>query len=185
MSSRNLFGIILLAIGALGSWYLASRLEQPGAADNAGNVLQQGFYLREARILGTGEDGSLVYEIEADYAEQRSDEQIAFDVVRIRYTSESEIPWSLTADNAVISQNEKKITLSGHVLATSAEGFAGEVTEVSTSWLELQPELYQARTDRRVRIRIGDNSIMATGMEASLLENRLQLKSNVSGKFVP
>jgi len=185
MNARNLLGIILLAIGALGSWYLASRLEQPDTADDAGNVLQQGFYLRDARILGTGENGSLVYEIQADYAEQLSNNRIAFDAVTIHYTTASEIPWSLTADSAVISQNEKKITLSGHVLATSTEGFEGDVTEVSTSWLELEPEKYQARTDRRVRIRIGDKSIMATGMEASLLENRLELKSNVSGKFVP
>jgi len=36
-----------------------------------------------------------------------------------------------------------------------------------------------------VQIRIGARSLTATGMLASLQENRLELKSNVNGKFVP
>ncbi|MBT8085256.1 MAG: LPS export ABC transporter periplasmic protein LptC [Woeseia sp.] len=185
VSARNLFGIILLLAGAMGSWYLASSLDQGSELADAGNVAQQGFYLRDARILGTGENGNLLYEIEADYAEQQNEEQIAFDGVKVRYTTASEIPWSLSADRAVISGNQDKLTLSGHVLATSEQGFEGDVTEISTDWLALEPEKYIAYTDRRVRIRIGDRSISATGMEASLQDNRLQLKSNVSGKFVP
>ena len=42
-----------------------------------------------------------------------------------------------------------------------------------------------AETDQRVQIRIGARSLTATGMLASLKDNELQLKSNVSGKFVP
>ena len=42
-----------------------------------------------------------------------------------------------------------------------------------------------AETTARVQIRIGARSLTATGMLALLKENRLELKSNVSGKFVP
>jgi LPS export ABC transporter protein LptC len=77
------------------------------------------------------------------------------------------------------------LTLSGHVLAVSSEGFSGQTTEIRTEWLQLEPKDYKAETDSRVQIRIGARSLTATGMVALLRDNRLELKSNVSGKFVP
>lgn len=75
--------------------------------------------------------------------------------------------------------------LRGHVSAVSSEGFSGDETELRTQYLELEPENYLAETDQRVQIRIGTRSLTATGMLASLKDNQLTLKSNVSGKFVP
>jgi lipopolysaccharide export system protein LptC len=71
------------------------------------------------------------------------------------------------------------------VTAVSNEGFEGEVTEIRATLLDIDPDNYKAETDGRVQIRIGSRSLTATGMLALLQDNRLQLKSNVSGKFVP
>lgn len=185
ISARNALAIVILSIVAAGSWYLASTLEDSAQPVDGREVAKRGFYLRDARILGTGGDGALVYEIEADYAEQGNNDEIAFERVNVRYSPASDVPWVLSADNAVISGNLQKLTLSGHVLAVSERGFSGKTTEIRTEWLELEPENFVAYTDRRVQIRIGERSLTATGMEASLQENRLELKSNVSGKFVP
>ncbi len=185
VTSRHVIGFTLLLGMAAASWYLASSLDTKAPEQVTGGSLQQGYYLRSARILGTGENGQLLYEIEAEYAEQRGDDQIAFDKVHIRYAPDSDIPWTVSADEALITGNLQHMTLSGHVLAVSKRGFSGAVTEIRTDWLELDPENYLAQTDRRVQIRIGERSLTATGMEALFNENRLQLKSNVSGKFVP
>jgi LPS export ABC transporter protein LptC len=71
------------------------------------------------------------------------------------------------------------------VPATADEGFAGQVSEIRTEQLIIEPTAYRAETDQRVQIRIGSRSLTATGMLALLQDNRLHLKSNVSGKFVP
>lgn len=185
MTPRNLFSASLLLAAAVGSWYIASSLESDTEITETGNAMQQGFYLRDARILGTGESGALMYAITADFAEQQGNEQIEFDRVQIEYTPDSAVPWSVSADKALITGNQEMLTLSGNVVAVSDEGFDGKMTRISTEWLELEPVKYLARTDQRVRISIGERSISAIGMEASLQENRVQLKSNVSGKFVP
>ena len=91
----------------------------------------------------------------------------------------------IDADAATIRDAASVLTLRGHVVAVSNEGFAGQVTEIRTPYLEIDPDNYQAATDERVQIRIGARSLTATGMLALLRENRLTLKSNVSGKFVP
>jgi lipopolysaccharide export system protein LptC len=173
-----------LTAGALASWYLARQ----GGPEDAGESLeaaQQGYYLRSARILGTGSDGSLLYEIVAASAEQQDDGRIAFTDVSVNYSPQSAVPWRVSADTATIGQDADRVFLRGYVRAVSSEGFSGNDTEIRTQYLVLEPENYLAETDRRVQIRIGARSLTATGMLASLQDNTLELKSNVSGKFAP
>jgi LPS export ABC transporter protein LptC len=185
MSLRGAAGFLLLLGMAAGTFYLARSLSGPDEEESNTPYLEEGFYLRAVRMLGTAEDGRLIYEVEAEYAEQRANNQIEMDVVRVVYTPESGVPWVLNADNAIISEDRQLLTLSGHVVAVGSEGLNGEVTEIRTPYLELEPERYRAETDERVQVRIGSRSLTATGMLASLQENEFRLKSNVSGKFVP
>jgi LPS export ABC transporter protein LptC len=184
LSVRNLMLIALLTAVALGSWYLA-REDHGDAAGPAYDISQRGYYLKSARILGTGEDGSLLYEIQAERAEQQGRDRIDFSTVSINYSPASEVPWTVNADTATIEKDGNRVLLRGHVRAVSNKGFSGNDTEIRTQYLELDPESYIAETDQRVQIRIGARSLTATGMLASLKDNTLELKSNVSGKFVP
>ncbi len=185
MSPRSTLILALLVATALGSWYLsrknaATLAEQPYKA-----YAQRGYYLKAARILGTGPDGSLLYEIDAVHAEQRSDDRIEFTDVRIVYSPQSNVPWTVDADMATLHPHQERILLEGHVRALSKRGFSGSDTEIRTQKLELDPYNFIAETNERVQIRIGARSLTATGMLASLHDNRLELRSNVSGKFMP
>jgi len=180
-----MIGLAALLLVAIGSWYVARKLGKTEIVDTTGSAISDGYYLRSARILGTGDDGHLLYEIEADYAEQQDGQEIDFQNVQIRYSDGVKVPWVLNADAATISQAPERIILKGHVRAVSTEGFGGKATEIRTQYLEFEPDAYRAETDHRVQIRIGPRSLTATGMLALLEENRLELKSNVSGKFVP
>jgi LPS export ABC transporter protein LptC len=185
MTARNIFAFCALLIVAIASWYLAS-MNKPGEiVQTITDTEFGGFYLRAARILGTGDDGQLLYEIEAEYGEQRENNEIELQNVRINYSSSANVPWTINADAALVSDNLDLLQLSGHVVAVSEEGFSGQVTEIRAPLLIIEPGSYKAETDSRVQIRIGSRSLTATGMLALLQENRLQLKSNVSGKFVP
>lgn len=185
MTVRGMMGFLVLLAAAAGTWYLSQTLRETGIEVTATPASQGGYYLRTARVLGTDADGRLLYEIEADFAQQIPDDRIEFQDVRIRYSPESDIPWVLNADTATVSGNRDRVQLAGHVVATSQTGFSGEVTEIRTAYLEFEPENFKAETDERVQVRIGSRSLTATGMLALLQDNRLSLKSNVSGKFVP
>ena len=184
ISPRNAILLTTLVAAALGSWYLA-REERVQDTAEPRDVTRRGYYLKSARILGTGEDGSPLYEIRAERAEQRDSDRIDFTNVLINYSPTSEVPWSVNADTATIERDRNRVLLRGHVRALSREGFSGNDTEIRTQYLELDPEAYLAETDERVQIRIGARSLTATGMLASFKHNTLELKSNVSGKFAP
>ena len=185
MSPRNIVVTVLLVAAALGSWYLARQNSGGGEPNTGVDPVHRGYYLKSARILGTGADGKLLYEIQARHAEQQGDEDISFTDVIINYSPSSEVPWIVNADSALINQGEPLVRLRGQVRAYSSEGFSGNDTEIRTEYLELYPETYVAETEERVQIRIGARSLTATGMLASLKEDRLQLKANVNGVFVP
>lgn len=185
MTARDILGSGLLLVLAAGSWYLSQSLSKGEVEVTTTTAVRNGFYLRTARILGTGDDGRLLYEIKADFAEQVADDLIELQNVSIKYSPGSEFPWRLVADSATISMEQNYLILEGHVIATSSAGFSGKVTEIRTQYLELDLGEYRAKTDRRVQVRIGSQSLTATGMLALLKDNQLTLVSNVNGKFVP
>ncbi len=185
MAPRTITFMAVLIIGALGSWYLA-RSNTPLPDDETPyNPVHRGYYLKQARILGTGDDGSLVYEIEADYAEQQEDGRIEFTDVRIRYSPQRNVPWSINADQATLRKGAPSIVLRGHVQILNIDEANGNDTEIRTEYLELDPDRFIAKTEQRVQIRFGARSVSATGMLASLRDDRIELKSNVRGKIAP
>lgn len=185
MSPRTITYVILLIAGAIGSWYL-TRSELPRPNDDLPyEPVHRGYYLKQARILGIGEDGTLLYEIEAEYAEQQEDNRIEFTTVRIRYSPASDVPWTINADKATLSEGSPRIILRGHVLVLNKGETAADDTEIRTEYLELNPELFIAETDARVQIRFGARSVTATGMLASLIDDKIELKANVRGKIAP
>ena len=185
MNVRNILTISGLLVFAIGSWYLVSLNQTTEITKTVSDTKFGGFYLRSARILGTDDNGQLLYEIEAEYAEQQDNKEIELQNVRIIYSSGANVPWTINADVAMISDNQDLLRLSGHVVAVSEDGFSGQVTEIRAPLIDIDPIGYRAETDSRVQIRIGSRSLTATGMLALLQDNRLHLKSNVSGKFVP
>jgi len=185
MNARNITTFSVLLFVAIGTWYLARSLQRAEIVEPMSDGTGDGFYLKSAQILGTDEQGRLLYEIEADFVEQQKNNDIAMRNVQITYSAGSQVPWTIAADEATISEDQNLLRLSGHVIAVSNVGFAEQVTEIRTPQLDIEPMAYKAETDSRVQIRIGSRSLTATGMLALLQDNRLQLRSNVSGKFVP
>ena len=185
MSARKAILIAILFAAAVASWVLSRQDRESAEVTASPDTARPGYYLKSARILGTGPDGQLLYEIQAATAQQIGDDLIEFADVRVNYTPESEVPWSVVADTATLHPGSEQVRLEGHVRAVSSEGFSGSDTEIRTEVLVINPVTYTAETDERVQIRIGPRSLTATGMVASLNDNRLRLESNVSGKFVP
>ena len=185
ISPRNVVLLVVLTAGAIGSWYLARPAATVESGEPEFDRVHRGYYLKSARILGTGQNGSLLYEIQAAHAEQTTEKSIEFTDVSVRYSPESEIPWTVNADTATLNESSPRIALRGHVRAVSRGADDAGETEIRTQYLELDPERFIAETDDRVQIRVGARSLTATGMLASLNDDRIELKSNVRGKIAP
>ncbi len=185
MELRNSFTIIGLLICAVGSGILLLQNDPKDRTSNAIVKLDTGYYMLGPRLTGTGTSGDIIYRISADTAQQSlEDGGITLESVRMAYDPGTEIPWSLVADRGIIPPDGKVIQLTGNVIATSErEGQAP--TRFLTEHLEVDPDLFIARTEQKVTIDNAGSRIYATGMQAWFREDRLQLASNVNGKYFP
>ncbi len=186
MNLRGALVLAALAAVAVATWLLtrSDRAEIPEETDRS--TIVSGYYMRDATVTGMAENGDVLYRLHAAEAAQRErDGPVELSDVSVRYSPGESVPWSLTAASGILEPASRRIVLEGNVRAVSEPDESGEVTELTTPWLEFDPRARTARTEERVTIRIGERSLSATGMLAFLQEDRVELKSNVSGKFMP
>ena len=184
MTLRALLGYALLTVAAIAS-YLATT----GSGDDApptidGALVTGGYYMLDAVVRGFGTDGRFLYALNArEVVEDRDAAIVRLDDVELVYRDDVDVPWRLTATHGELTIDGSQLVLSGEVEASNV---AGDVpTSLRTSTLTVDPQRYLLSTEARVTLRVGERSISATGMLAFLNEDRIEFRSNVSGKFLP
>ena len=185
MESRSLVRLIALSAAAVASGVLLSRLDDDAPPAPPGPQLSGGYYVTDAELIGTGDDGRVLYRVQTDRAtEQGEDGSVRLQRVRIIYSEAAAVPWDLRADAGLIPAGGKMLELTGDVEAVTRQG-SGEAATIRTEYLRLEPENFVAFTDRKVSIDYSGSRLFAVGMRAFLKEDRLELISNVNGKFIP
>lgn len=183
---RNLFVTALLTAAAGLSWYWSrtgTTEVQPGEARES---LPLGYYLLDAEIFGTDEDGRLLYKIWAGRAEERPDEErLLLSDVRIEYRPAENVPWLLTADSGEAPMDQSYIDLSGTVELANTPSDPGERTLIKTQALRFEPETFVASSEDTVSLFLGTGRLEAVGIKVYLRDDRLELESSVHGEFDP
>lgn len=203
---RHVPALLLLGL-ALASLLLAFRTESvsgPGQASLAGN-----YFFRDARMTLAGEDGraALVvtsgsavrsltgsalrlepvsirrsgpqaWELAADSAEVPGENADIVAQGGLRMTFGPSGDWAATARRATIPPDGTSITLTGDVHVQKADGGAGG-SAIFGEHIILEPRGMTARTDRPVRLRIGDFEFEANGLDAQIGEQVITLESDV------
>jgi LPS export ABC transporter protein LptC len=186
LNPKNALGATLLVSLTLLSWLWNRRAieDEPRVVAPMSGPL--GYYLSEARIMGTGENGQPLYRIQAVSAEDHPEEgRLMLNNVTIEYQPEHNVPWILKASRGEIPTDESYLDLTGDVeLATSPEGGL-RPTIIHTTQLRLEPLNFTASTNASISIFIGTQRLDAVGMRADLKTDNLALESNVHGQFLP
>ncbi|NGX15198.1 LPS export ABC transporter periplasmic protein LptC [Wenzhouxiangella sp. XN24] len=175
---------VLLAGLAMGAWWLNQRFtEAPAQIEET--PAGDGFYMTEAQITTAGPDGLPQYRLIAQEIRQRSlDGPTLLNDVRVEYNVYSPNPWLLTAPEGVLSADQDQLQLFGGVNVLS-ESSDHDSTSLTTERLRIDIPANIARTDAPVELTVGPQQVTAVGMVAYLLEERLQLQSEVHGRFLP
>ena len=157
-----------------------------------------GYYVKGARLSGTGPDGQILYRVTTMAAEQLlADGTITMRDVNVDYEPAAQVPWKLKADRGQIPPDRNIIELMGNVVASTeatafgpaAAGAQGRSNAapllIRTDYLELDPEAYIARTERLVAVERSRDTLHARGMRVYLKQDRLQFNAEVRGRFLP
>lgn len=182
---HNWSQLILLLIAAVASGVLLMRNTADTPDKPSSARLGIGYYMTDAELIVTGEDGQTRYRVRTDNAVQDQEAgSIELDKVYVEYDPLSSVPWDLRANTGHIPPDRNIIQLEGNVVAETRDDENTPIT-IRTDFLELDTETYIAETDHRVAIDYATNRVFATGMRAFFKEDRLQLLANVNGNFNP
>jgi LPS export ABC transporter protein LptC len=150
---------------------------------------QPGYYLKDAVILRTREDGSPGIELIARRIEQKlnrnqSGEAIAMESVRVNYFGTTDWQWELTAQAGEVPANSRIVYLEGDVELRSLASDSPN-TFLRTDELAIDTEKSLAYSTRSpVQVRFGSHSMVVKSLRADLNSEKLRLEA-VNGKFDP
>ncbi|MBN1237531.1 MAG: LPS export ABC transporter periplasmic protein LptC [Gammaproteobacteria bacterium] len=183
---RNGAAICLLIAAAVGTWYW-SRTTAPAEFEPVpARSAPLGYYLRDAVLLGTDEQGRVVYRVSADLAEERPDDgALLLNGVLVEFQEDEQVPWRVRASRAEAQPEQSYLELEGEVRLESIGGEGRPPTLVETEQLRLEPDDHTAVAEGDVRLTVGENTLSAVGLKAFLKEDRLELESKVHGRFLP
>lgn len=184
-SLRNGVAFILLAAAAVGTWYWSRVPEPRDVAGFEAGAHPAGYYLRDAVLLGTDNEGRVLYRIDAELAEELPQgEGLMLNGVEVKYQPSEEVPWRVRAARAKASSGQSYLQLEGDV-ELERQTAEGERTLVQTESLRLEPEQYVATASGQVRFSVNGSTLEAVGLKAFLKDDRLELESEVHGRLLP
>ena len=149
---------------------------------------QPGYYLKDAVILRTREDGSPGIELIARRIQQRLSrpargEAITMESVRVNYFGKKDWQWALTAQTGLVPPNSRIVQLEGDVELRPLEGNSNAFLRTDELAIDTEKNLaYSTRSPAHMRF--GQHSMTVKTLRADLTSEKLRLET-VNGRFDP
>lgn len=149
---------------------------------------QPGYYLKDAVILRTREDGTPGIELIARRIQQQLSrtargDAINMESVRVNYFGKDDWQWELTANTGLVPPNSRIVQLDGDVELRSLEGTANAVLRTDELAIDTEKNLaYSTRSP--VTMRFGQHAMTVKSLRADLTSEKLRLET-VNGRFDP
>ncbi|HKQ16046.1 MAG TPA: LPS export ABC transporter periplasmic protein LptC [Steroidobacteraceae bacterium] len=177
-------------LGALVIGYGALVERNPAPAAGSTQAEQPGYYLKDAVITQTQQNGSVGLRLIADSIEQRQggDDSITLDTVRVNYFQASpgelaQREWLLSARSGLVPANFRVVQLFGDVVLRPADAQPTAFLRADALAIDTQTNIAYS-TSSPVHVRFGGHSMVVKSFRADLTNEKVRLES-VNGRFDP
>jgi LPS export ABC transporter protein LptC len=185
----------LLAALVIGYGALVER--SPAPTTNDAQAEQPGYYLQDAIVTQTQQDGSISLRLVANRIEQqRRDDSIALDTVRVNYYQSNsgsnsgskpgqspQREWLLNARQGLVPANFRVVQLFGDVVLRPADAQPEAFLRVDALAVDTQTNVAYSLASP-VRVRFGSHEMVVKNFRADLDSENIRLES-VHGRFDP
>ncbi len=143
------------------------------------------YYFNDAVLIASSSDGTPAYRLRAVKIRSPIDsDEVDLEDVTLHMGEDPDNSWSLRADHGHVYSLGEQVEFRGNVVLEQNSA-ADDALKISTERLEYNPGDAIASTDAPVDIETFGRRLSAQGMTAYLLEGRLELQSEVHGRFTP
>jgi LPS export ABC transporter protein LptC len=183
---RNTLVMAVLAVLAAATWLYGRPAPTPPRPAPASGAQPLGYYIHDARILGTDDQGRITYQISADSLEELpGEERLKLDAVHVEYRPSDADAWSISAAAASGPKDRSELDLQGNVTLRSDPAAGRDATIITAESLRFFPESSTVESDTPVSLKVGGWELDAGKLRTHLKGDVVQLESEVHGKFVP
>lgn len=187
---RELLGaylpLLLMALLALGTWWLVKNTPRPGGGDDTAPLRSDPDYeMRDFAITRFAPDGRATVRIEGSVLRHYPDtDRLEIETARIHARAPDGRVTQAQAARAVANGDASEWQLSGgaHLVAQMR---SGPQLEIDSEFLHVFVATERIRSHLPVRVRQGSDEIRAGGIDADNLAQRLWLAAPVRAEFSP
>lgn len=171
----------LLAALVIGYGALIDRSPEPAAT--SGQAERPGYYLQDAVITQTQQDGTVSIRLIANRIEQQHvDDSIALETVRVNYFQSPQHEWLLSARRGSVPADFRVVQLFGDVELRPADAQPDAFLRTDAMAIDTQTNVAYS-TSSPVDLRFGQHAMQVKSFRADLNSEKIRLES-VSGRFV-
>jgi lipopolysaccharide export system protein LptC len=187
---RELLGaylpLVLMALLALGTWWLVKNTPRPAVGGDQPALRSDPDYeMRDFAITRFAPDGRATVRIEGSWLRHFPDtDRIEIETARIRARTPDGRVTQAQAARALANGDASEWQLSGGAKVV-AQMRAGPPLEIDGEFLHVFVRTERVLSHLPVRLRQGDDEILAGGIEVDNLAQRVQLSPPVRGNFSP
>jgi lipopolysaccharide export system protein LptC len=190
MRLRELLGaylpLVLMALLALGTWWLVKNTPRPATSDDSAAVRSDPDYeMRDFAITRFAPDGRATVRLEGARLRHFPDtDRIEIESARIHARAPDGRVTQAQAERALANGDASEWQLSGGAKVV-AQMRAGPPLEIDGEFLHVFVPTERVRSHLPVLVRQGDDEIRAGGIDVDNLAQRVQFSPPVRGSFSP
>lgn len=177
--------LALALLAALSNW-LMQTAEQSAPARASGERHDPDFYLKDFTLITMDKTGALLNRLESPYMVHYADDGVSeVTTPRMRVFRKNAPPWQIDAGTGVILAEGKTVLLRDGVIIRQNHPQNGQHSTLRTADLTVTPDREFAETASPVSFTdSAGTAVDAVGMRANFTDERLELLSQVRGKYV-
>ena len=144
------------------------------------------YFLKNFTATTIDNKGNPAYQIKAQHLEHYpDDDSMKLQKPLFSFYKNNIKTWTAQANEALITQNNEKIYLTGQVILKKVSPDKNIAPMLLTAGqLTIEPEKNLAYTKTKINLQKGDNTIQATGMRADMNKNRIEFLSKTRSHYV-
>ncbi len=186
MILRALSGALVIALLVAG-WYLLNNEQNGPAVPAASNsATNPGYSAQNAVLIETAADGRPMYTLHAASILQEPDSAITtLHQVQMQFRDPKGNVWNGRADEGRVVDQASQVELTGNVVIWGQLPGTDQPARISSERLNIDTHTEVVTTEDPVVLDWNGQLVHARGLIAHLRQERLVLKSDVHGRYVP
>jgi lipopolysaccharide export system protein LptC len=178
--------VSLLLLAAAGTWWLLRQTALQGTQTARLKTHAPDYYFTDAMVTTLDPKGKPESQLTAPrMLHHPDDDSVEVFSPNMLYLPPDGPAWTLQADHAIEPSGGRIVQFDGHVKVQHPGEKGGPPLMIDTDRITLDLNAHTAVTDAPVQITQGGNHMTALGLDAYLDDNRLLLRTEVRGLYVP